>query len=94
MRFFCSYSTNINIAVSFTTLILCLIPPTDDRENSDSTSRLQKVLFLKMGSNKVVPIPKKIAPKCDFSCISLKNSVTLHPKYKYYGKHQYSRYWI
>ena len=59
----------IKIAVSFTSLIPYLIPPTDDREtterrakryralaakNSDSTPRLQKVTFLKIGILKKV----------------------------------------
>ena len=51
----------IKIAVSFLSLIPCLIPPTDDRENSDSTPCPQKVLFVKIAFlKKVVQIPKKV----------------------------------
>ena len=40
----------INIPISFTSLIPYLIPPTDDRENSDLTPRDQKVRFVKIQS--------------------------------------------
>ena len=36
----------LKIAISFTSLIPCRISPTDDRENSDSTPRDKKVLFV------------------------------------------------
>ena len=64
--------------------------PKEDRKNTHNI----KVFFLRWVPIKLFPFLKKIAPKSDFSCISPKKSVTLHPKYKYYGKHQYSRYWI
>ena len=63
MRFFCSYSTNINIAVSFTTLILCLIPPTDDRETTERTPTqlpaYKKCFFLRWVPIKLFPFLKK-----------------------------------
>ena len=70
------FSTFIKIAVSFTVLIPCLVfterTPREHRRNSNSTPRLQKVLFLKMGSNKVVPIPKKSPQNAIFVCMSVK----------------------
>ena len=51
----------IKIVLSFSSLIPYLILPTDDRENSDSTPRPQKVLFLKIDIlKKIASIPKKI----------------------------------
>ena len=52
----------IKITISFTSLIPYLILPRDDRENSDSTPRDQKVLFVKIGLPKAVTdIPKKVS---------------------------------
>ena len=46
----------------FTSLIRSPTPPTDDRENSDSTPCDQKVLFVKIGLPKAVTdIPKKVS---------------------------------
>lgn len=74
----------IKMAVSFTTLIPCLVfterTPKDDRRKTERTPRQQKVLFLKMGSNKVVPIPKKVAPKYDFYLHVCKKVVPLQRK--------------
>ena len=42
-------STFLKIAISFTSLIPCLISPTDDRERSASTPCPQKVTFVKIG---------------------------------------------
>ena len=39
----------LKIAISFTSLIPCPIPPREHREKSDSTSYDQKVLFVKIG---------------------------------------------
>ena len=54
----------INIAVLYTSLIPCLILPTDDRENSDRTPTQlpahKKCCFLRLLPNKVVLIPKKV----------------------------------
>ena len=56
-------STFVKIAISFPSLIPCLIPPTDDRENSDSTPCLQKVTFLKIDILKrLPPFLKKLSP--------------------------------
>ena len=52
----------LKIAVSFPSLILCLSSPTDDRENSDSTPRLQKVTFVKIGfPRRLPPFLKKLS---------------------------------
>ena len=50
----------IKIAVSFTSLIPCLIPPTDDRENSLRPPQHKKCYLLRLLPNKVVYIPKKV----------------------------------
>ena len=54
----------IKIAVSFTSLIPCLIPPTDDRENSDRTPTQllspKKCSFLRLLPKKVDFFPKKV----------------------------------
>ena len=54
----------LKIAISFPSLIPCLIPPTEDREKSDRTPTqlptTQKCNFLRLRPNKVVLIPKKI----------------------------------
>ena len=54
----------VKIALSFTSLIPCLIPPTDDRENTEKTPTQlpasKKVLFLRLLPKKVVCIPKKV----------------------------------
>ena len=51
----------VKIAVSFTSLIPCLITPTDDRENSDSTPRDPKVTFVKIENlKKLSPILKRL----------------------------------
>ena len=51
----------IKIAVSFTSLIPCVILPTDDREKSASTPNHPKVLFLKITFLKRLSIfPKKV----------------------------------
>ena len=52
------------MAVSFTTLIPCLIPPTDDRETTERTPTQLPVtkmcFFLRLLLNQVVLIPKKV----------------------------------
>ena len=57
-------SSFIKIAISFTSLIPSPIPPTDDRENTDSTPTQlpahKKCCFLRLLPNKVVLIPKKV----------------------------------
>ena len=54
----------LKIAISFTFLIPCLIPPTDDRENSERTPTqlpaTKKCFFLRLLLNQVVLIPKKV----------------------------------
>ena len=54
----------IKIAVSFTSLIPTLIPPTDDRENSERRSKenliSKKALFLRLSPKKVDLIPEKV----------------------------------
>ena len=54
----------VKIAVSFTSLIPCPIPPTDDREKSDRTPTqlptTKKCNFLRLRPHKVVLIPKKV----------------------------------
>ena len=54
----------IKIAVSFTSLIPYLIPPTDDRENSERRSKenliSKKALFLRLSPKKVDLIPEKV----------------------------------
>ena len=54
----------IKIAVSFTSLIPCLIPPTDDRENAERRSKenliSKKALFLRLSPKKVDLIPEKV----------------------------------
>ena len=57
-------STFIKIAISFPSLIPCLILPRDDRENSERTPTqlptTKKCYFLRLRPNKVVLIPKKV----------------------------------
>ena len=54
----------IKIAVSFTSLILPSIPPTDDRENSEGTPTqlpaTKKCCFLRLLPKKANPIPEKV----------------------------------
>lgn len=54
----------IKIAISFPFLIPCLIPPTDDRENTERTPTqlpvTKKCFFLRLLLNQVVLIPKKV----------------------------------
>ena len=54
----------IKIAFSFPSLILCLIPPTDDRETTERTPKedhmTKKALFLRLSPKKVDLIPKKV----------------------------------
>ena len=57
-------STFIKIADSFPCLIPCLIPPTDDRENSERRAYqlpvIKKCYFLRLLPNQFVLIPKKV----------------------------------
>ena len=55
------------MAVSFTTLIPCLIPPTDDRETSERRAKRYRALaaknsalFLRLSPKKVDLIPEKV----------------------------------
>ena len=52
----------IKIAVSFTSLIPCLIPPTDEREKTERRSKenlmSKKALFLRLSPKKVDLIPE------------------------------------
>ena len=57
----------IKIAVSFTSLIPCLIPPTDDREKTERRAKRYRALaaknsalFLRLSPKKVDLIPKKV----------------------------------
>lgn len=54
----------IKITFSFPSLILCLIPPTDDRENTERTPTedlmTKKALFLRLSPKKVVSLPKTV----------------------------------
>ena len=54
----------LRFAVSFTSLIPCLILPTDDRDNSERTPTedlmTKKALFLRLSPKKVVLIPEKV----------------------------------
>ena len=54
----------IKIDVSFRSLIPYLIPPTDDRENSERRSKenliSKKALFLRLSPKKVDLIPEKV----------------------------------
>ena len=57
----------IKINISFTSLILCPIPPTDDRENTERRAKLYRalaaknsVLFVKNLPKIVNLIPKKV----------------------------------
>ena len=56
----------IKIAVLFPSLIPCLIPPSDDRENSERRATelpaIKKCYFLRLRLYKVVLIPKKVVP--------------------------------
>ena len=63
MAFLCNTqnSTFIKIAVSFTSLIPCLIPPRELREMTDRTPRNQKVLFINICfPDRVTYFPKKV----------------------------------
>ena len=54
-------STFIKIAVSFTSLIPCPIPPRELRETTDSTPHYPKVLFIKIAFLKMLtPFLKKL----------------------------------
>ena len=60
-------STFIKIAVSFTSLIPCLIPPTDDRETTERRAKRYRALaaknsalFLRLSPKKVDLIPEKV----------------------------------
>ena len=59
-------STFVKFAVSFISLVPCLIPPRELRENSEGTpTRLpafKKCYLLRLRPNKVVLIPKKLYP--------------------------------
>ena len=76
-------STFIKIAFSFPSLILCLIPPTDDRETTERTPKedlmTKKALFLRLGPKKVNLIPEKVVspPK---TVDSFPKKVSNHPK--------------
>ena len=54
----------IKIAVSFSSLIPYLIPPTDNRETTEGTPKedlmTKKTLFLRLSTEKVDWIPKKV----------------------------------
>ena len=57
----------IKIAVSFTSLIPCLIPPTDDRETTERRAKRYRALaaknsalFLRLSPKKVDLIPEKV----------------------------------
>jgi hypothetical protein len=54
----------IKIDVSFSSLIPCLIPPTDDRETTEGTPKedhmTKKALFLRLSPKKVDLIPEKV----------------------------------
>ena len=56
--------TFVKIAISFTSLIPCLIPPTDDREKTERIPKeghmTKKALFLRLSPKKVDLIPKKV----------------------------------
>ena len=49
---------------SFPSLILCLIPPTDDRETTERTPKedlmAKKALFLRLSPKKVDLLPEKV----------------------------------
>ena len=64
----------IKIPISFTSLIPCLIPPRDDRENSDRTPQLQKVLFVKIA---IYVFGHEWRFFCVCTCKNEKNVVTL-----------------
>ena len=55
----------IKIAVSFTSLIPCLIPPRELRETTEGTPKedlmTKKALFLRLSPKKVDLIPEKVA---------------------------------
>ena len=50
----------IKIAVSFTSLIPCLIPPTDDREMSERRAKRYRALAAKNSALFLRLIPKKV----------------------------------
>ena len=59
-------SSFIKIAVSFPSLIPCLILPREERETTDRTPTQlpahKKCCFLRLLPNKVILIPKKVVP--------------------------------
>ena len=72
-------STIIKIAISFTSLITCPIPPTDDRETTERRAKRYRALaaknsalFLRLSPKKVDLIPKKVD--------SFPKKVDSHPK--------------
>ena len=71
----------IKIAVSFSSLIPYLIPPTDDRETTEGTPKedhmAKKALFLRLNPKKVDLIPEKVVfiPK---KVDSIPETVDLH----------------
>ena len=77
----------LKIAVFVTPLIPCLIPPTDDRENSEGTPTqlpvTKKCYFLRLRPNKVDSVPEKVdsIPKS----VALYSS-PLHPTQKNHTK--------
>lgn len=69
----------IKIAVSFSSLIPCPIPPTDDRETTERRAKRYRALaaknsalFLRLSPKKVDLIPEKV--------VSLPKKVDSHPK--------------
>ena len=64
----------IKIAISFTSLIPCPIPPTDNRETTEGTPKeghmTKKALFLRLSPKKVDLIPEKV--------VSMPKTVDLH----------------
>ena len=84
----------IKIAVSFTSLIPCLILPTDDRENSERRAHqlptiqkcylLRSPIFLNAKQSAICAVLKtKNRPKIDFSCSYQNISVPLHPNLRW-----------
>ena len=71
----------VKIAISFTSLILCLIPPTDDRETTERTPTqlpvTKKCFFLRLLLNQVVLIPKKVdsLPEIVYLSVPKKNTL-------------------
>ena len=65
----------IKIPISFTSLIPCLILPSELRENSDRTPQLQKVLFIKIA---IYVFGHEWRFFCVCTCKNEKNVVPLH----------------